>query len=113
MACLDLGLPPPQDHLQEESRDIIGPVDSTRRGALVREVPLTEKPVENATDSASVRGDIGRRSIISPVNSARRGALIREVPPIEAPIESAAKERQCVRRYRSKERREIWYRQRT
>ena len=53
-ASLDLGFPSPQDHLPEESRDIIGPVDSARRGALVREVPPVEELAESATDSASV-----------------------------------------------------------
>ena len=53
-ASLDLGFPSPQHHLPETSRDIIGPVDSTRRGALVRDVSPTEESAERATDSASV-----------------------------------------------------------
>ena len=46
------------------------------------------------------------RDIIVPVDSARRRALVREVPPAEEPAESAAKEHQCVRYHRSKEREE-------
>ena len=34
--------------LPEESRNIIGPVDSARRRALVREVPSAEKPADSA-----------------------------------------------------------------
>ena len=37
----------PHDHLPE-SRDIIGLVNSARRGALVREVPPAEEPAESA-----------------------------------------------------------------
>ena len=36
------------DYLPDESRDIIGPVDSARRGALLREVPPIEEPAESA-----------------------------------------------------------------
>ena len=38
----------PYDYLPEESRGIIGPVDSARRGALVREVPSIEEPAKSA-----------------------------------------------------------------
>ena len=38
----------PQDHLPEESRDIIGPVDSAKRRVLVREQPPAEEPAESA-----------------------------------------------------------------
>ena len=51
---LNLRFPSPHGHLPEPSRDIIGPVDSVRIGALVLKVPLAEEPDESATDRASV-----------------------------------------------------------
>ena len=36
------------DCLPEESRSILDPVDSARKGALVREVPPAEEPAESA-----------------------------------------------------------------
>ena len=44
------------------------------------------------------------RNIIGSADSARRGELVRSVPPAEEPAESAAKNRQCDRSHRSKER---------
>ena len=50
--CLDVEVTrstrEPHDYLPEESRNIIGPVDSARREALVREVPPAEEPAESA-----------------------------------------------------------------
>ena len=39
----------PHDSLPEENRNIIGPVDSVRREALVHEVPAAEEPAGSAT----------------------------------------------------------------
>ena len=39
----------PHHCVSEESRNIIFPVDSVRREALVREVPPAEEPVDSAT----------------------------------------------------------------
>ena len=47
-----------------------------------------------------------RAGISSARSAAPGGALVRDVPPIEEPAESAAKESQCVRYHRSKEREE-------
>ena len=62
----------------------MGPVDSARRGALVREVPPAKEPAESAAK--------------------KRHLLVREVPPAKEPTESAAKKRQCERSPRPKER---------
>ena len=47
-----------------------------------------------------------RAGISSARSTAPGGALVREVPLAEEPAESAAKERQCVRYHRAKEREE-------
>ena len=49
--CLDLGVPRREQGPHGTCRragNIIGPVDSARRGALVREVPPAEEPAESA-----------------------------------------------------------------
>ena len=43
-------------------------------------------------------------NILGPVDIARRAALVRESPPAEEPAESAAKNSQCERSHRLKER---------
>ena len=54
----------------------------------------------NPTISCQRAGVPSARSIVS------EGALVREVPPAEELAESVAKERQCLRYHRSKEREE-------
>ena len=48
---LDLGVTRSERELHgtcQRAGNIIGPVDSARRGALIREVPRAEEPVEGA-----------------------------------------------------------------
>ena len=54
-----------------------------------------------------------RARISSERSRASGGALVRQLLPAEEPTESPAKERQCVRRHQSEERRESRYRRET
>ena len=62
------------------------------------------KPKKDATTCQTARIPPAQSTVLE-------GALVRKLPPAEEPAESAAKERQCVLRHQSEERREYQYRQ--
>ena len=74
------------------------PKQQPREASLGVEVTQSEQEPHNHLPES--------KDIIGLVDNAKRSALVREVPPAEEPAEITAKERQCVRNRRLKEREE-------